>query len=317
MTLQWMRQCEVVIGNAAAGRGLFVSEPRITFEVEKTVTGRTPNTATIKMFNLTPDHENQIRGEFDEVLIKAGYQGLSLVVFAGSIRHAYRYREGVDWITEIDAADGDFDLRNTIINTVLAAGTTTSDALNHVVGKLQRTKLGHAIVKERKRIRGRVVSGGIDKLLNQIAMESDANWSIQNGVLEMVPVESTLPTEAIVLRSDTGLLGAPEVDDKGINAECLLNPQIRINGKVQLDNNSLRDKVLVDHRVSSVTKPQVEHRTKPKATKRLSRLDPDGIYKVIKVVHKGDNRGTSGDDWSTKVLCVALNKPIPASAKAA
>lgn len=320
MTLQWKRVCDLEIGNAAAGEGLVLrgdasvaTAPRIQIDIEKTVK-RTVNHATIKIFNLHPDNANRIKGEFDEVLVKVGYEADPLLVFAGNIRHAYRYREGVDWITELDCGDGDFDLRNTIVNTTLGAGTTDSDALNHIVQKMERTKLGHAVLKERKRIRGRVLSGAIDKEFDKIAAESDVQWSIQDGELVMVPVDSTLPTEAIVLRSDTGLLDAPQVDDKGITATCLLNPRIRPNGKVQLDNNSFRLKVLIDHKFSATAKPKVQHTTKPKAAKKLQRLDPDGIYKVLRVVHKGDTRG---DEWKTEVTCVALAKTIPADSRAA
>lgn len=314
MTLQWKRVCEVVIGDAAAGDGLVVNQDfRIQFEIEKTVK-RTVNHATIKIFNLHPDNANRIKGEFDEVLVKVGYEADPLVVFAGNVRHVSHSREGVDWITQIDAADGDFDLRNTIVNVTLAAGTSTSDALNHIVGKMQRTKVGHVVLKERTRIRGRVMSGPVDKYLDQIEAESDAQWSIQDGELVMVPVTSTLPTEAIVLSSDTGLLDAPELDDKGISATCLLNPRIRPNGKVQIDNNSLRLKVLIDHKFTATATPKVTHTTKPKKVKKLQRLDPDGIYKVLKVVHKGDTRG---DEWKSDVLCVALAKTIPADARAA
>lgn len=302
------------IGDAASGNGLVVTgDLRIQFEIEKTVK-RTLNHATIKIFNLHPDNANRIKGEFDEVLVKVGYAGDPLVAFAGNVRHSYRYREGVDWITEIDAADGDFDLRNTIVNTTLAAGSSTSDAVSHIVGKMARTKLGHVVLKERKRIRGRVISGSVDKAFDLIAAESDVQWSIQDGELVMVPVTSTLPTEAIVLSSDTGLLDAPELDDKGISATSLLNPRIRPNGKVQLDNNSFRLKVLIDHKFSATAKPKVQHTTKPKKVKKLERLDPDGIYKVLKVVHKGDTRG---DEWKSEVLCVALAKTIPADSRAA
>ena len=42
----------------------------------------------------------------------------------------------------------------------------------------------------------------------------------------------------------------------------------------------------------------------------LVRLDPDGIYKVLKLTHKGDNRG---QDWVTEIECIGLDQPIPAT----
>jgi hypothetical protein len=308
-TLQWKRDCEVVIGKGSAGQGLSVKDLRIEFEITK-LNGRVPNTAMVKIYNLTQDNENRIKGEFDEILINAGYVGASLLVFRGNIRHTFAYREGNDHIMEIDAADGDKDLRKTVVNVTLAAGSTAAMLLDHVVGKFSTTKKGYAVVKDRRRIRGRVVSGLASDVLDDIAAESDGHWSIQDGVLQIVPVDSTLPTEAIVLRSDTGLLGAPEIDDKGIKATCLLNPRLKVGGKVWLNNNDLKAKIAKELE----TKPGA----KPVKTKKhrgvLARLDPDGIYKVYKLVHAGDTRST---EWSTQVFCVGLSKVIPAGKRAA
>ena len=308
-TLQWKRECELVIGDGTAGRGLLVKHLRIEFKIEKT-SGRIPNTALIKVYNLTPDHENQIRGEFDEVLLNAGYEGSSLLIFRGNIRHVFRYRDGNDRITEIDAADGDKDFRKTTVNFTLAKGSSTAQLLDQVVQKFQTTKKGYAVVKDRKRLRGRVVSGSARNVLDDIATEADARWSIQDGLLEIVPVDSTLPTEAIVLRSDTGLLGAPEIDDKGIKATCLLNPRIRVNGKVWLDNNTLKAKIAKELE----TKPGAKKVKTKKHRGELARLDPDGVYKVYKLEHEGDTRSNT---WTTQVFCVGLDKAIPSGRTAA
>lgn len=308
-SLQWKRECQVIIGAGAAGLGLKVSSLRIEFKIIKTF-GRTPNTALVKIYNLTPDHENQIKGEFDEILVNAGYQNASLLIFRGNIRHVFRYRDGNDHITEIDAADGDKDFRKTIVNFTLARGSSAAQLLDQVVGKFSTTKKGHTVVKDRRRLRGVVVSGMARDVLDQLAAESDAHWSIQDGVLQIVPVDSTLPTEAIVLRSDTGLLGAPEIDNIGITATCLLNPRIRVGGKVWLDNNGFKAKIARELE----TKPGAKPVKTKKHRGEIARLDPDGVYKVYRLEHQGD---THANDWTTEVKCVGLDKAIPSGKVAA
>ncbi len=306
-TLQWKREYEVLIGDSEKGNALSVKELRVKFEIIKTI-GSVPNTCQLKIYNLNPDHEGQVRGEFDEVIVNAGYKGHSLLIFAGSIRHVFRYRDGNDWVMQVDAADGDSDLRNTIVNTSFAAGTSTSQLIDHMVSKFKKTTKGHVTVKERQRIRGRVLTGMAKDVFDTIANESDAHWSIQDGVLVMVPVASTLPDEAIVIRSDTGMLGAPEITDKGVKFKTLLNPQLRVNGKVMLDNNDLKARIAKER----TEKPGAHH--KPKAVKTLVRLDPDGVYKVYKLTHRGDTRGT---EWESEGECVGLDKSIPAGKGAA
>ncbi len=305
MSRQYLRVCNVVVGKTtiddngkAVGKGVAITDLRIQFDINKTLR-LTPNTAMIKIFNLSPATENLIKNEFDEVIVNAGYQDSQRLIFAGNIRHVFKFRDGNDWITQIDAADGDDDLRNTIVNASFAAGTTHLQVIDHIVKKFKTTKLGHNVLKDDKRIRGRVVSGPVGKLFEDIAKTSDAHVSIQDGVLQFVPVLATLPTEAIVIRADTGMLNAPEINDKGIKVTCLLNPAIRVDGKIQLDNNDLFEQL----------RKEREHKpgAKPRKKKELARLDPDGIYKAICVTHKGDTRA---NEWQTETLCKALGTPI-------
>lgn len=312
-TLQWKRVCEVLIGDSARGTGIVVKDLRIEFDVCKTI-GSTPNTALIKIRNLAPENEAKIKGEFDEIILNAGYEGSSLLVFAGNIKHTSRYRDGNDDVMEIEAADGDADLRNTIVNATLAAGTSVSQAVDLLVGKFTKTKRGHILIKDAKRLRGKAMSGMVKKYFDGIAKDCDANWSIQDGRLEIVAVASTLPTEAIVIRADTGMLKAPEVGDKGIKVTCLLNPQIRINGKIFLNNNDFKFKVLTQRKKAAAGHSTHRSTTKAKGPKVLARLDPDGVYKVFKLTHKGDNRGR---DWTTEVECLSLDVVIPVGKKAA
>jgi hypothetical protein len=309
-----MRQVEVIIGRQTVGQGLRVASPfRIVFEITKTA-GRTPNALKLMLYNLSQANEGRIKGEFDEVLINAGYQDSALLLYRGNIRYVTSYPRGTDRILEIDGGDGDRDFKNAIVNTTLAAGSSNQQLLDHIEGTFTTTKLGHAVVKDRRRIRGKVISRMAREVLDDLALESDAHWSIQDGRLDIVPVESTLPTEAIVINRDTGMLSSPEVDNVGIKVSCLLNPRIKVNGKIKIDNNGVRLRLAKARASKPGAQPSESHHTAHKPAKGLARLDPDGIYKVYKAVFKGDNRG---GEWRTDVYAVALDKRIPAGKQAA
>jgi hypothetical protein len=304
-TQQFGRVCQAVFGTSGA-QGLEVSELRISFTVIKTV-HHTPNAGDIRIYNLSQAHENQIKGEFDSVLLNVGYQGATRLLLRGNIRRTRSYRDGNDRVLQVICGDGDSDYRNGVVNTTLAAGTTDQDLVDHIVSQVfETTTLGSVVLSGQRRIRGAVFAGMARHYLHGIARNNDAHWSIQDGQLQIVPVDSTLPTEAVVLRSDTGLLNAPEVTDKGITAKCLLNPQLCPNGKVWLDNNDLKE--LLRKRVEA--KPGAR-KNKPHTP---ARLDPDGIYKILKLTQKGDTRGP---DWYSESLCVSLGKSIPTGAQAA
>jgi hypothetical protein len=293
----------------AGGNGLLVEDLRVTFEITKTIL-RSPNTADVKIYNLHPDNEAKIKGEFDEVLVNAGYKNAAQLLFRGNIRHTFRYRDGNDWITQIDAADGDRDFLHARMVVSLAGGSTTQDLIDHVVSSFETTKLGHFVVPAAKRIRGAVYAGPTREVLDRLAATLGANWSIHNGALDIVSADSTLPTQAIVVNADTGMLGAPEIDDKGITIKCLLNPKIVPNGKIWLDNNDIQLRVRKEREQA----PGANKPSPKKKQKEIARLDPDGVYKVYRVTHKGD---THGNEWTSEVHCVGLGKAIPAEARAA
>lgn len=299
MSRQWKRKAQVVIGKT--GRGLLVENLRIAFEVTKTVDSA-PNTAVIKIWNLNPDNENRIKNEYDEVLLNAGYEDSMRLVFRGNIKHVYRYREGNDYITEIEAADGDKDFQSAVMNVTLAAGTTNQQLVERAVGSFSSTKQGYVDVPSKPRLRGKVVTGNTRTVLNEVARDSGANWSIQDGQLTIVPADKMLPNTAIVIRADTGMLSSPEVNDKGVEVECLLNPQIAVNGAIKLDNAGIKAQRTKERQKTKKSGERVVDDPE-KVTGDVARLAPDGLYKAIKVIHQGDTRGK---DWQTRVLSVAL-----------
>jgi len=300
--LQWKRSAHVVIGKG--GTGLLVKDLRIQFEILKTM-DESPNTAVIKIFNLHPNNEAKIKNEFDDVLLFVGYGETRQMIFRGNIVRVYRYRMQNDYITEIEGGDGDRDYRQAVMNETVAAGTTPEQLVERAVasfGGLGETIKGYVKLPAKTHLRGKVVSGNTRDVLRNIAKESRANWSIQDGQLTMVQVDQVLPNLAIVIRSDTGMLGAPEINDKGIAVKTLLNPHISINGTIRLDNNGIRAKRQKAQALASAA-------AKPVPADPV-RLDPDGVYKVLQVTHKGDTRGA---DWVSEVECIGITQPIPSS----
>lgn len=303
----WNRRCQVVTGTG--GNGILVEDPlKITAEITKTLE-RTPNTALIKLYNLSPDTEAKVKGEFDEVIVIGGYGTNMLQVFRGNIRHTAGGRDGNDRIFEIDAADGDRDFREAFVTTTIGPNSSQGELLSTALASMVDTVKGYIGVPDRKFIRGRTFVGLARDLLDDIAGYHDANWSIQDGQLQIVPAQSTLPTEAFVINADTGMLGSPELDDKGIRVSTLFNPHIQPNGKIWLDNND----ILLRVRKQKESKPGAQTTSPKKKRAEFARLDPDGVYKVYKVVHHIDTRGPA----KTDIYGIGLGKPIPSTAVAA
>lgn len=313
MSVNFQRVYDLRIGDADAGKGVRIFQTpereglRVQFEITKTIRSSL-NTAVFKVFNLAPDNIGRIKGEFDEVRFECGYAGAQLLTFVGQIRWVTTYQDGTNAITEIHAADGERDAQ-TIVNFTLAAGTTEQQLVDKLLAALELTTAGHIVIKDRKRLRGRVVSGRALEHLARLAQEHGANASIQDGRLDIVPAGSVLPDQAIVIRADTGMKEAPEVDDQGVKFRTQLDPRLRCNGRVKLDNHDLKLKVFKERERKPGAKPSV-HPKKPAKSKHLARLDPDSVYKVYKHVMKGDTRGNS---WESEVFTVGLDRETPAA----
>jgi hypothetical protein len=314
MSVNFLRVYDLRIGDADLGTGVRIFQTpereglRVQFEITKTLRS-TLNTAVFKIFNLAPDNVGRIKGEFDEVRFACGYAGAQLDTFRGQIRWSTTYNDGTNDITEIHAADGERASKQKA-NFTLAANTTEQQLVDKLVSALGSTVVpGHIVITDSKRLRGRVVSGNALEMLARVAQQHGANVSIQDGRLDIVPAGTVLPDQAIVVRADTGLKEAPEVDDQGVKFSTQLDPRIRCNGRVHLDNHDLKLKVFKERERKPGAKPAV-HPKKPAKSKHLARIDPQGIYKVYKVVHKGDTRSR---EWTSQVFSVGLDKKVPAT----
>lgn len=293
---QYLRSARVIVGKG--GSGLLIEDLRIVFEVTKDHQSA-PNQAIIKIYNLNDINQRRIRFEFEDVILNAGYKDSEMLLFRGNIMHVYRYREKTDWVVEIVAGDGDRDFRSAVVNESFAAGVSDAQLVDRMTGSFSSTKKGAVKgVSNAGRVRGKVISGNTRGELDLIARQNNCNWSIQDGLLQIIPVNGVLDSQAIVVNELTGMIGTPEQDDKGIKIKTLLNPLYQINGRVKLDNDNIKRK-------KSKIK---ELKGEPEKVKEPARLDPDGVYKIYKLVHKGDTRGT---EWVSEIHSVSLDSAFP------
>ena len=295
--MQWIRYCNLFV-SGSGGSGLNLSELRVTFEIKKTE-NETPNHGEIKIYNLATDTEARIINEFTNITLQAGYQDGYGVIFNGQIVQSKRGRDnGTDSYLVIEASDGDVAYNYALVNKTLAAGSTQADHVNAANGSMG-LQTGVTETNATALPRGKVMYGSAKDIMRQSAQSNGQNWSIQDGALQILKTSSVLPNQAIVLNSKTGLVGGAEQSTKGVKAKCLLNPNIKVGQKVQINEND----VALAKISSKKSNKNPENKPAP--------LTHDGVYKVIAVEHKGDTRG---NDWFTEILCVTLDATIQATA---
>jgi hypothetical protein len=290
---QWLRSYELTVGKGG-GHGIKTSSLRVAFEIRKG-DSESPNEAVIKVWNLSDETLQKSRKEFDRVILQAGYAENYGLIYSGNIIGQRVIREnGTDAVLELTCGDGDEAYTSAVMNKTLAAGASQKEIVGAVRGSFGEYGVSPGETPElgsQRLPRGKVMFGMTRKFARESAYTNGSSWSVQDGKMVMVKNDGYLPGEAVVLTSKTGLVGAPEQTNDGVKVKCLLNPKIRVNGRVKIDN-------------SSVTEAKKET---GKDAKEPAALSSDGFYRVLKIVYIGD---THGQDWYCDMVCVSIDATV-------
>lgn len=290
---QYLRAFSLVVFGTDLN-GLDLSELRCKFVVKRSDT-MTPNVADIRVYNLEEKTAIRIQQEFKRVILQAGYEGNYGVIFQGNIKQVIIGRESAtDTFIDIVAGDGDRAYNFAIVNATVAAGGTQADQVQAAIGAMgpKGVTAGHlGDFPPEKLPRGKVMYGNARNYLLNSAQTTDKTWSIQDEKVTFVSKKSYLPGERVVLTSKTGMIGTPQQTNEGVNAKCLLNPMLKIGGRVEIDNKSierLKINLTVPNSPANIPAP----------------LTADGVYYLLVVEHQGDTRGV---EWYSSLICLNVD----------
>lgn len=290
---QFGRVCTLLVSNKA-GKALDLSALRIKFAVKRSGV-MTPNTADILVYNLDYSTAQLIKKEFTTVVLQAGYVGNYGVIFKGNIKWAWSGREsGTDTVLNIVAGDGDSAYNFAVVNKTLAAGSSPNDRLNAALTSMYQSGVGQSYVgalPASKLPRGKVMYGNARDYLKDLADTHNFTWSIQDGQMVFINQGTYLPGTAVVLTTKTGLIGQPKQTIEGIEMKCLLNPKLKIHGRVKIDNKSVQTYKLNPNVPGSPANTPVP-------------LTNDGVYYILVAEHVGDTRGT---EWYTNLQTLNID----------
>lgn len=291
--LQYGRTCQLIVATKKLS-ALDLSQFRIKFVVKRSDT-MTPNVADIRVYNLSEETAILIQKEFTQVTLQAGYEGNYGVIFQGNIKQVIIGRESAqDTFIDIVAGDGDRAYNFAVVNTSLAKGSTQKDQVNASVNAMSTMGVTAGIIGDQggtQLPRGKVMFGNARNYLRDAAQTNDSSWSIQDEKVTFVAKKAYLPGERVVLTSKTGMIGTPQQTNEGVNVKCLLNPNIRIATRLQIDNRSIQAfkiNLSVPNSPANIPPP----------------LTADGVYYVLVVEHSGDTRGV---EWYSSIICLNLD----------
>jgi hypothetical protein len=264
-----------------------------------------PNNCSIRVFNLNADTVRQVQKEYTRVVLQAGYENGSFgVIFDGTIKQFRIGREGdaVNSYIDILAADSDLAYNYAVVNKTLAAGSGPAERIAVIIAAKSKygIKPGTLVIPSTGGVlpRGKVLFGMAKTMMRSEVQNIGATWSLQNGQVNVLPLDGYLPGEAVVLSALTGLIGRVEQTQDGIRARCLLNPKVVVGGLVKIDNKSVNQTLRQNPDSAPVAYNQWA------GIQNLATVTSDGLYRVYVAEHTGD---TKGQEFYTDLVCLTVN----------
>jgi len=227
------------------------------FEIEKTLKPK-PNTCELTIWNLREDHIAEL-----ELLapktgkaavtgipckIEAGYKDAVSQLWLGDLRTVETAIEGPDWVTKLSSGDGEKAWQNARLHVAYGPKTAIETALRAAARALGVGEGNLAKVVSKLKIAGSavfpagtVVSGSASRELVEIARSADLEVSIQDGALQFLDRGKALAGQAIRLAPETGMIGSPTVDNKGIlTVKSLIIPDLKPGAVVVVEGRRIK-----------------------------------------------------------------------------
>lgn len=251
---------------------------RIKFRVDKVIEV-TPNPTSIWIYNLGPESRALFEKINNVIILEAGYTNKSKVIFKGNVSRTRHTKEGPDYVTHIEAADGLFAIQNSRIDQSFNSALTRNAAITTLAGAILDTGqigIGHiANVPNDGYNNGVVLSGNAIDHMRAVCDGANLNFFIEDQLIYVLKIGDAKPVPPFIVSPDSGLVGIPERRDVGISFKTLLNPDLGIFNPVVLKSKFI-----------------------------------SGLFNTVKIVHSGDTFGT---EWYTEAEATYPANPVAAS----
>jgi len=256
VTILFDRKVYVTVAPNTGGVGKKLSGLRMNFSIEKHLE-TTPNPATLEIFNLSRETRALFEEEETQVMIDAGYGDNTGRIFSGDIMRCITRKEGPDFISRLDLADGFLALTQARVDRSFRESTAETDILKYAQDLLQAKNLkmrADAAINAAKAIfTGYVASGTARKVMDEYCENNDLEWSVQNGEIQVLLKGKITSDPYYKLNMSTGLVGSPTKSKGGVSCTTLMLPDLYPGRGILLDSLHIK-----------------------------------GEYRVVKVIHNGD-----------------------------
>lgn len=259
---------------------IVITDMRVKFDIEKSMS-KSPNRAKIEISNLREDTRQQIQTRRPlKVMLEAGWDDKVLVIFKGDAALVESTHERTDWITKLEAGDGELAFANASIAQSFGEGATGQQVLGALakqMGLSVPTNVQGAkdLIKQITGGAGISLHGTAQTEMTKLLRPTGRSWSVQDEQLVILGAGETSESQAVLISQQTGMIGEPDYElpktpgkPAVLKVKSQLNGNIQIGRKIQMNSDAIK-----------------------------------GLFRVEKLKHSGD---THGKPWETEIQATML-----------
>jgi len=295
------RTAQLIVGQSGK-KGILIEDLRFSFKIEKTLS-ETLNNSTLSIYNMSPDSRKLVETPNNAVILKAGYrQDVGAVTcFVGIVRRCLTVRDGVDWRTDLELDDGMIAYRDSKHTISFAPGASGAAVLAAVAAKFNLPIRPLPTFKNKTYPDGFSFVGRTRDAMSKVCQYLGLEWSIQNQEIQILVKGGSMKRTAIVLSSDTGMIGSPALEAKTMSDKAAAKAGISatdagvIKRAKENDQGEVSQMLEIQgYKVVSLLQPTIE----PGDVVKLVAEGVDNWFKVEKATHEGD---THSSEWKSTV----------------
>lgn len=232
------RKLQLAIGSKSQQiEKIYDEQMNINFTVKRTIDGKTPDTATITIYNANESlYEQYISNNDMYARIECGYMSEFGTLFVGDVLDVDYGFQGADKTLVLECGDGAKAIELTEINKGYAPNISVGQIVGDVVDsmadlwqtvKSSVTKESIAELKSKKLSFGSLLKGKSSNILDKYLKGEGYNWNIANDTINIF--KENFNEQQYKISPETGLIGSPKkgsVQQTGTNKGNINIPSV-------------------------------------------------------------------------------------------
>ena len=268
---------------------------KVSFKIDKDLTQES-NKPELKIWNLTDATREKIEKADTKLEIYAGYRdaGGPVKIYTGTVLQSETKDEGKDVVTELKLGDGADSLRDSVVSLSFPPDTSGRKIADTIAGEMGLTISYAQDVAMETFKNGYSFVGSARSAMTEVLYAFGCDWSIQNGIIQVIMAGGTFTDRGIVFAADSGLIGSPTRINKAKPNEDKENSK----GKRRRQSKQTKPEKKAGWEINTLLAPSVNPGDAVKVESRMIK----GWFRVESISHVGDSYG--GGQWQSKIQLI-------------